>query len=195
MNIGYLLTGTQGSGSGLGAAAPGAIPYWGTSGGAADPSFYFTNPGGNQAALQIQIAGFAGSNTFGWYSIGSPGTLNPIFTNPTGAGQTATFSPTTNYGFYFQTPDGIFYTQSSLNTVVSGFSSDAGKQQFALFEGANGYWLGMEDTPLSGTGSNISDKDYNDMVVTIRPVPIPAAVWLLGSGLLGLAGIRRRFRK
>jgi len=31
--------------------------------------------------------------------------------------------------------------------------------------------------------------------VTIRPVPIPAAVWLLGSGLLGLAGIRRRFRK
>jgi hypothetical protein len=27
------------------------------------------------------------------------------------------------------------------------------------------------------------------------PVPIPAAVWLLGSGLLGLTGIRRRFQK
>ena len=26
-------------------------------------------------------------------------------------------------------------------------------------------------------------------------VPIPAAVWLLGSGLIGLAGLRRRFRK
>lgn len=27
------------------------------------------------------------------------------------------------------------------------------------------------------------------------PVPIPGAVWLLGSGLIGLIGIRRRFRK
>ena len=26
-------------------------------------------------------------------------------------------------------------------------------------------------------------------------VPIPAAVWLLGSGLIGLAGLRRRFKK
>jgi hypothetical protein len=27
------------------------------------------------------------------------------------------------------------------------------------------------------------------------PVPIPAAVWLLGSGLVGIIGIRRRFKK
>lgn len=27
------------------------------------------------------------------------------------------------------------------------------------------------------------------------PVPIPGAVWLLGSGLIGLAGIRRRFKR
>jgi hypothetical protein len=27
---------------------------------------------------------------------------------------------------------------------------------------------------------------------TSNPVPVPAAVWLLGSGLLGLIGIRRR---
>ena len=30
--------------------------------------------------------------------------------------------------------------------------------------------------------------------VTGSPVPVPAAVWLLGSGLLGLAGLRRRSR-
>jgi hypothetical protein len=28
-----------------------------------------------------------------------------------------------------------------------------------------------------------------------NPVPVPAAVWLLGSGLMGLAGLRRRFKK
>jgi hypothetical protein len=31
--------------------------------------------------------------------------------------------------------------------------------------------------------------------ITMQVVPIPAAVWLLGSGLLGLVAIRRRFKK
>ena len=33
------------------------------------------------------------------------------------------------------------------------------------------------------------------MTMDIAPVPLPAAVWLLGSGLLGLVGIGRRYRK
>jgi hypothetical protein len=41
---------------------------------------------------------------------------------------------------------------------------------------------------------------YNNSSMTVQyqsqlaPVPIPAAVWLLGSGLVGLIGIRRRIR-
>jgi hypothetical protein len=31
--------------------------------------------------------------------------------------------------------------------------------------------------------------------ISASPVPIPGAVWLLGSGLLGLVGIRRKFHK
>lgn len=30
--------------------------------------------------------------------------------------------------------------------------------------------------------------------VDVAPVPIPAAVWLFGSGLIGLVGVRRKFR-
>jgi len=37
--------------------------------------------------------------------------------------------------------------------------------------------------------------DWTAFEAASAPVPIPAAVWLLGSGLVGLIGIRRRFRK
>ena len=36
--------------------------------------------------------------------------------------------------------------------------------------------------------------DYADDQLDIPFAPIPGAVWLLGSGLLGLIGIRRRSR-
>ena len=33
---------------------------------------------------------------------------------------------------------------------------------------------------------------YNDALVEVSAVPVPAAVWLFGSGLIGLAGVARR---
>ena len=40
----------------------------------------------------------------------------------------------------------------------------------------------------------LGDADYDDMLVRAEfsPVPVPAAVWLFGSGLLGLIGAARR---
>jgi len=46
-------------------------------------------------------------------------------------------------------------------------------------------WLGGETYDLVGGGQ----------LVAVSLVPVPGAVWLLGSGLLGLLGLRRKFRK
>jgi len=44
---------------------------------------------------------------------------------------------------------------------------------------------GMVDGPFIGFNANFN-------VSNVSPVPVPAAVWLMGSGLLGLVGVARR---
>jgi len=72
------------------------------------------------------------------------------------------------------------------------------------------YWLGTEWSTnhdfawqfLLSTGRQYPlDKDeYNNYALAVRPgqvsaIPIPGAVWFLGSGLIGIVGIRRKFKK
>ena len=53
--------------------------------------------------------------------------------------------------------------------------------------------IAWEDLPAD---AGKFDADYNDLVleVTVSPVPIPPAILLLGSGLVAMIGVRRRFR-
>lgn len=86
------------------------------------------------------------------------------------------------------------------------------------------YFVGLTKTPWTLLANGLSvtlpvgaiivfhdefatwDKDYNDFVFALSqtaptvaplaaPTPVPGAVWLLGSGLLGLAGFRRARRR
>lgn len=49
-------------------------------------------------------------------------------------------------------------------------------------------WLGYENDTLPYVG-------FDAGMLTIETVPIPGAAWLLGSGLIGLVGYRRKFNK
>ena len=53
---------------------------------------------------------------------------------------------------------------------------------------------GFVATPIFATNPISAGQDAftYELTITTAPVPIPAAVWLFGSGLLGLIGIARR---
>jgi len=43
--------------------------------------------------------------------------------------------------------------------------------------------------PIAGCRADVY---FDDVSITVQAIPIPAAIWLFGSGLLGLVGIARR---
>jgi len=44
------------------------------------------------------------------------------------------------------------------------------------------------------TGDNNESWAIDNLEISINAVPIPSAIWLLGSGLIGILGIRRKFK-
>jgi hypothetical protein len=165
--------------------------FWGNSSGGFDTDIYFKKTSAySGAALTVEIAGYANYNSFGWYEWDSSGyTLHQIFAGSDSAASAGTFAPSAEYGFYLLNKTGhLFMSQAG-----AWGSTDPSFQHFAVFQQDPGvYWLGIEDLPGGG------DKDYNDMVVQVAaaPVPEPATMLLLGSGLIGLATAgRRKFMK
>jgi hypothetical protein len=117
--------------------------------------------------------------------------------DPSGWTQMTVASPA--FGFYLGTASqGTFFSNTNLNTD--------GLDHMYAYEGANttfqggplagevfalqDYILAWEDLRVPG-----SDRDYQDFVAVVQdiaPVPLPTAIWLLASGLIGLTGVGRR---
>ena len=60
----------------------------------------------------------------------------------------------------------------------------------------------LKESEGGDQGHNFYSREYTDdpglrpyLEITTAPIPIPSAVWLLGSGLIGLVGFRRKLRK
>ena len=78
---------------------------------------------------------------------------------------------------------------SSLNTTgQAGLGTTLGMLSLGTDDGIGG--SPMDNGPLSGFNFNL---DITTMTVTgVSAVPVPAAAWLFGSGLLGLVSVARR---
>jgi len=142
---------------------------------------------GATSVILEEIAGHRDHNTFGWYDVSSPSTLNQIFSGPENKSTdpvTVNFGTQTDFGFYLGSKnDGAYYSEKSLN---------AGGQQVLVFkieELSNTYLLAWEDLNMAGH----SDADFQDMIVRVRiNVPEPATLGLFGMGVLSLVAARRR---
>ena len=51
------------------------------------------------------------------------------------------------------------------------------------------WYYALSPSSTAPTGTN-----YQDFLTPVTPTPIPTALWLLGTGLLGLVGLRRKFK-
>jgi hypothetical protein len=81
-------------------------------------------------------------------------------------------------------------------TVTSGANSLnlTGSDWFTLAISVDGGQNWSGDIGATYLGNNIYNVDFGDgtvLQVDVTVVPVPAAVWLFGSGLLGLAGVAR----
>ncbi len=87
----------------------------------------------------------------------------------------------------------------SLAINAGFFGNDALFTFGGLAEGATSasFWFDFADLDLAGDSIAFGISSFDNLSsvnasINLAPIPVPAAVWLFGSGLLGLAGFARR---
>ena len=187
-----------------------------------DSYWNITGTGGSFATMIIELAGFADDNKFGVYN-GSD--YVQLFSGADTAGKQATLSIKLDgsvhvnlgdTGVDFASYDFGYYLDSSANQGGGLFHSDTSlnsdsADHMAAYQGTNtdtvqlpntapGLWtnneyvLAFEDLDFD-IGSDGDFTDFVVMVESVQPIPEPATMLLFGTGLAGLATLRRRKAK
>ena len=136
------------------------------------PAFGFQGDGLTSATAFTGATFSVNSDTFGWYLRSENGTTNTFFSEP----------GLNSDGWEHMMTFGLPELEEETRWIKFG----GGAQ---LFEFINPFLITWEDLNKGG------DQDYDDMIyifARVEPVPEPATMLLVGSGLIGLAGIGRR---
>ena len=146
----------------------------------------------------------------GQVDFGSPEASNPdnVLFNSSAMTDTGSTTATNSVGPI----DGAFLTADSVYAFSLDFLSSGNPQTISIFDFGGGL-LDSVLTPAGGFFGLISDTSIGSFLITngefspnnrdrffidnfgaysVSPVPIPAAVWLFGTGILGLIGFSKR---
>ncbi len=108
----------------------------------------------------------------GWPASGYPAEQDKVFLNGVYLGDLLTYGEFDN-----NRPDGIAQNLSMTVFDITHLLAPTMAFQIEVFNGTASHAMELISSTL-----------------TVAPTPIPGAVWLLGSGLVGLMGLRRRQR-
>jgi hypothetical protein len=115
-----------------------------------------------------------------------------------GDGFTITFDQTMrSVGLYVISADLILANDFTITTNGGQNVSNTATPDINVGDG-DAYFIGLieDDYSLGFDSITLSSADFGFLFnvddITVSPVPLPAAVWLFGGGLLGLVGIGRR---
>lgn len=101
--------------------------------------------------------------------------------------------------FGFQLHDNSNETGETIKLSIDGFTFTQDILSIPSSAGGSLFIGFVSDTPFAqvtfNEGSGADDIAIADFQFSTSPVPVPAAAWLFGSGLLGLVGIARRQQK
>jgi hypothetical protein len=140
-----------------------------------------------QADLNVDFGG-----TDGVISAGTE--INSHFVHKDTLGGTVTLSGTATFDGIIL---GIIASPGNLNTSdsilgLTGTSYPFGLDRRGTQIGEVGDSIAFAIDTLILTSATSSRPDQLRVITAVSTVPVPAAVWLFGSGLLGLVGIARR---
>jgi hypothetical protein len=185
----------------------------------------FEGLGNNEQILNYYNGGLGGSGSGPGPNYGITFGIDALSNVATSGGGTGVFTnaptmPTVLFFFIFGGSDAVMNVPAGFTTGLSFFYSSFATGSVEVYDGLNGTGnqltsIALSPTPtpwnvfvpigagFAGTAESVVFShalgsfffDNVTLGSSTPTVPLPPTVWLLGSGLLGLVGFRKKFRR